>query len=214
MQSPHNKPYRVEASRLSNRRGFTLIELLAATGLAAMLMVGVLAAVAAVVNPQGDPTRAGPTSNLVPVEQVLDLLREDLVHSSHIVDFGQDHLDLLGFSAAAVEGGQPDHRPVRTVYVVRRLDGLNWLLRAQIDLENLTNQSTQWDLICAGIKQLILVPLKNDETDESKQRARRREADHIGDTPDNLPAKTPSRVKVVIGIDGREQPIEKVLVIR
>lgn len=130
------------------RSAFTLVEMLASTVLATLLMMAVLAVVASIGRTQRiietrDESATWPAG-------VMEMVRFDLLNARD-VKIGDDRLVLSGFGSLDAATLEPTHRPVEVEYRLRQAAGVQWLVRAQTDLDVLSNRNRWSQPIAAGV---------------------------------------------------------------
>ena len=140
------------APRRDAPSAFTLLELLLAAALSSVLMLGVMAVVGALGSAQRSAASARPEA--APQEALAAfraLLRADLRHAQRVKTSGESRLTLEGPAALDARGRQRRHRRVRVTYRTIEIGDRVWLVREQLALDAMTNQSVQRDLVASGI---------------------------------------------------------------
>lgn len=130
---------------------------MAATALAALLMIAVLAVTTSLARSgvvlstaaRADTWSAG----------LIDLIRWDLLQAQS-VQTGTSHLTLQGYSALAPRTLSPTHRPVSVSYQLQTIGKQSWLVRRQTNLDQLTSHNAGLELVCAGVASFELKALE------------------------------------------------------
>lgn len=137
-------------------KAFTLVELLAATALSAVLLMGLLAVTVAVARPTSDPTRrvAG-GQRRGHVDAVMELLARDLSDAVEVTH-SEGVLQLRGYGGLDPVSLRPTHRPALVTYHSREAGGQWWLVRTQVNLDELSNNRGFAHLVCQGVSGLDL----------------------------------------------------------
>jgi len=139
---------------MNNRRAFTLLELLLATVLSVLLMMGVLGVITSIGSPDrpGENTGAPAQQQAEMVQSLIRLLGDDL-RQAHLVEHEQDNVLLLTGPIGLSDGERSRlHRQVRVEYRIERVEDRPWLTRRQTELDVLTSDNLQRDLVCSGIE--------------------------------------------------------------
>jgi hypothetical protein len=186
---------------------FTLLELLLACAATTLLMGGVLLLVAHlsrdVLRMRSQPT---PAERARPV---IELFRRDLAAAR---SFQQEedgrHLTVIGYSGIDPTSGEPNARPVRAEYELRRDVRRSVLLRRQRYLDDPRDVDVHSEVVCLGVSSLRLwpVPEKSDESPDAS--ASGAEAFAKPTEP------VPPRLRVSIRWADSDQPYEQTLVLR
>lgn len=134
-------------------RGFTLLEMLLATALTAVLVGGVMAVVTSVARPlPGNAASRAGLSQELPIESVLAMVRDDLRNARALQMSDDGVLTMAGNMAINATAREQTHRPAVVTYKIEQIGGRHWLVRSQSRLDTLTNEPTQYDLVCAGVR--------------------------------------------------------------
>lgn len=137
----------------SSPQAFTLLEMVLAVALAAMLMVLVLAVSANVRRTQSKLDR-DPQDTTAEM-RLVGLIERDLAEASEI-EASADGFSLTG--TGRLDDGRLGNRhgSTRTTYRIADVSGQRCLLREQTEIESLTNQNSQLELLGSGIDRLDL----------------------------------------------------------
>lgn len=162
------------------KRSFTLIETLAATALAALLMLAMLALIEAIGRTNTAMARSDGHRD-ERCRRIADLIALDLRHADEVTrDDAGRRLVLVGPVGLNERTLEPVHRPAEVVYELcpvartprfdvgeeaRRRDAnaqspVTWLVRKQANDDVPTNRHTWSQLVCAGVNRLELAPAR------------------------------------------------------
>jgi len=159
--------------------GFTLVEILGATVLLSLLM---LAALNVTVSLNRQARMLAVMENARPAWQqdLITLLAYDLAHAQQ-VEMNPRTQTLTfrgGYSHLDADTRRPHHRPVEVTYHLVETDDSTsiaeesarprWLVREQVNLDDLSNRNTWSDLVCGGVKRFRLVLATPDKDDQRK----------------------------------------------
>ncbi|MCC7407853.1 MAG: prepilin-type N-terminal cleavage/methylation domain-containing protein [Phycisphaeraceae bacterium] len=159
--------------------GFTLVEVLGATVLLSLLM---FAALNVTVGLHRQARALTVMDNARPgwQQDLVALLTYDLAHVQQ-VEMNPRTQTLTfrgGFSHLDADTRQPHHRPVEVTYHLVETEDTNstadeiarprWLVRKQVNLDDLSNRNTWSDLVCGDVKRFRLVPASTDNADKTR----------------------------------------------
>ncbi|MCC7409229.1 MAG: prepilin-type N-terminal cleavage/methylation domain-containing protein [Phycisphaeraceae bacterium] len=157
--------------------GFTLVEVLGATVLLSLLM---FAALSVTIGLHRQARALTVMENARPgwQQDLVALLRYDLAHAEHVeMNPRMQTLTLRGYSYLDADTRRPHHRPVEVTYQLVETDDSTsvvdqnarprWLVRKQVNLDDLSNRNTWSDLVCGGVKRFRLVLATAENNGES-----------------------------------------------
>lgn len=138
---------------MSRTRAFTLIEVLAALTLVAMLMLVLMV----VIGRMNDSIRRGEALEDDPRMadgRLINLLRHDLIHAQSVEGDGND-IVIVGYGGLDRVTHAATHGPVRITYrncQTSADEAVPFLVREQVDLDDLTNRDASIELVGIGIR--------------------------------------------------------------
>ncbi|MCC7409032.1 MAG: prepilin-type N-terminal cleavage/methylation domain-containing protein [Phycisphaeraceae bacterium] len=164
--------------------GFTLVEVLGATVLLSLLM---LASLNVTVGLHRQARALTVMENARPgwQQDLVALLTYDLTHAQQVEMNPRTQMLTFrgGFSHLDADTRRPHHRPVEVAYQLIEIDDSTpaadentrprWLVRKQVNLDDLSNRNTWSDLVCGGVKRFRLVlatPENVDKTGKNSDR--------------------------------------------
>lgn len=144
-----------ETQANAHRTGFTLIELLGALALSAMLLVALIGMARSM--SLGAKELVETTSVTTWRRHVQAQLLDDLANARRY-KVSPNELRLVGYGGSNPISGVATLRPTEIVYWLAEYDGEYWLVRDEINLDQITNEVARSELVCRGVARLALLP--------------------------------------------------------
>lgn len=187
------------------RRGLTLIELVVATALAALLMAAVAGVMRSLVMQKKVLLSNDPPTPWK--DRLRDQLRWDFANARRF-SAEAARLRLVGYGGADFDTGALTQRPTEVVYETIDVGPRSWLVRREIHLDASTLHNRRSDIVCAGVRALVVRRIEEQPVDVRREPPAKPAA---GSTP---LSPVPDQLRLMLFGPDEETLLNEVLLLR
>ena len=169
--------------RLSVASGFSLMELMVAIALSALVVTAITGLTRQMIHRRAwiESQETQPQWELILSRQ---LTRDfELAESVKVY---QGRIELTGHLGADFVTGQETMQAAKVEYFLQPIQGINWLLRRETDLNSLSNRNSRTSLVAHGIGQLLIEMELEEGATESRSSSNRLADNHFRYRPFTL----------------------------